>query len=304
MSEPMSLEPKGGIDQPAAGATAGSLIRQAREAVGMSLASLAVTLKVPPRKLEALEADDWTQLPDATFVRALASSVCRTLKVDAAPILDRLPQVTAVLPDREEGLNTPFRPGRSGLGLLSAGSLPGKTLWIAIGLLLAGAGALLLFPYLRPAGTPAAPTGAAGEAPQVQMAVPIPVASEARPVAAAVAPPAAVASSPAVLLPVPSPGALPVGTVTLPAASAATAPAAPVEVEFTATAASWIKVTDAKGTVLLGRSVQPGEVVKVGGNPPLTTVIGKAEVTRVRVRGEPFDLLPHTRDSVARFEVK
>ena len=72
--------------------TAGTLLRQAREAVGMDVSVLASALKVPVGKLQALEADDFTALPDAVFARALASSVCRALKIDAAPVLQGLPQ--------------------------------------------------------------------------------------------------------------------------------------------------------------------------------------------------------------------
>ena len=62
--------------------TAGMLIRRAREASGLHIAALAVSLKVPVKKLEALEANRFELLPDAVFVRALAGSVCRTLKID------------------------------------------------------------------------------------------------------------------------------------------------------------------------------------------------------------------------------
>ncbi len=75
---------------PMEGASAGTLLRQAREAAGLHVSSLAASLKVPVRKLEALEEDRYEELPDAVFVRALASSVCRTLKVDPAPVLQRL----------------------------------------------------------------------------------------------------------------------------------------------------------------------------------------------------------------------
>ena len=75
--------------------TAGTLLRRAREAAGLHVAALAVSLKVPVRKLEALESDRYDLLPDAVFVRALASSVCRTLKIDPQPVLDRLPQTAA-----------------------------------------------------------------------------------------------------------------------------------------------------------------------------------------------------------------
>ena len=61
--------------EPAPGATAGSLLRQAREAAGIHIAALAVSLKVPVKKLEALEQDRFDLLPDAVFVRALASSM-------------------------------------------------------------------------------------------------------------------------------------------------------------------------------------------------------------------------------------
>src|SRR6059036_2717399 len=86
--------------------SAGSLLREAREAAGLHVATLAVALKVPVRKLEALEDDRYDQLPDAVFVRALASSVCRTLKIDAQPVLERLPQTaTPRLVQLDEGIN-------------------------------------------------------------------------------------------------------------------------------------------------------------------------------------------------------
>ena len=47
--------------------TAGRLLREAREAAGLHIASLAVSLKVPVRKLELLEADRFDELPDAVF---------------------------------------------------------------------------------------------------------------------------------------------------------------------------------------------------------------------------------------------
>jgi cytoskeleton protein RodZ len=89
--------------------TAGQILKGARERAGLHVAALAVSLKVPVKKLEALEADRLDLLPDAVFVRALASSVCRTLKIDPAPVLTLLPQ-TAVpkLGTEEYGINAPF----------------------------------------------------------------------------------------------------------------------------------------------------------------------------------------------------
>ena len=74
--------------------SAGALLKRAREASGLHIAALAVSLKVPVKKLEALEQDRLDLLPDAMFARALASSVGRSLKLDPAPILERLPQTS------------------------------------------------------------------------------------------------------------------------------------------------------------------------------------------------------------------
>src|SRR5687768_11256537 len=107
--------------------TAGALLRAAREKQGLHIAALAAAIKVSPRKLDALENDRWSELPDATFTRALAQTVCRTLKIDAKPVLDLLPAVGgAALEHASVGLNTPFRerPGRDEPGLAFAAIRP------------------------------------------------------------------------------------------------------------------------------------------------------------------------------------
>ena len=62
--------------------SAGDMLREAREAHGLHIDMVAAALKVSPRKLAALEADDIEALPDAVFARALAASVCRALRID------------------------------------------------------------------------------------------------------------------------------------------------------------------------------------------------------------------------------
>ncbi|MDB5911527.1 MAG: hypothetical protein JWP22_202, partial [Ramlibacter sp.] len=93
-----------------AGPSAGALLREGREAAGLHVSTLAANLKVPVRKLEALEEDRYEQLGDAVFIRALAASVCRTLKLDPKPVLQRLPQTARPrLIQDSEGINAPFR---------------------------------------------------------------------------------------------------------------------------------------------------------------------------------------------------
>jgi len=109
------------------GMTAGGLLKEARQAAGMHIAALAVALKVPVSKLEALEADNYAVLPDTVFVRALASSVCRTLKIDAAPILSLLPQSQSPrLSVDSAGINAPVKGSAGKSSASSSASFAGS----------------------------------------------------------------------------------------------------------------------------------------------------------------------------------
>lgn len=90
--------------------SAGTMLRQAREAAGLPLETLSATIKVAQRKLESLEADRYDELPDAVFTRALALAVCRALKIDATPVLALLPAAKEAqgLEHVTQGLNQPF----------------------------------------------------------------------------------------------------------------------------------------------------------------------------------------------------
>ncbi len=315
-------------DAPAA--TAGGLLRQAREASGLHIAALAVSLKVPVKKLEALEADHFDLLPDAVFVRALASSVCRTLKVDPAPILAKLPHTSAPrLAPTTSGINTPFRAPSDG---------PGPSMWdqvtrpavLAVLALLMGALVLIFLPDIRTqvdmnAGVPEAavmpPPGApvngtavqdSTASPMAQGETPVPAGGEASATgqAAAAAPAAELSAAAASVALAPSASistpavASPTLVISPGAASAASAGTAAGIVVFKARVESWVEVTDARGAVVLRRILAAGEATGATGALPLSVVVGRADSTEVQVRGKPLDLAPLSRDNVARFEVK
>lgn len=106
------------VTTPAAGAqptgSAGRLLQAGRERRGLELDALAQLLKVPVRKLQALEADRFEELPGAAFTRSLAQSYARQVGVDVQEVLALLPQAV-VPPQRLEhvsrGLQTPYREG-------------------------------------------------------------------------------------------------------------------------------------------------------------------------------------------------
>jgi cytoskeleton protein RodZ len=297
----------GGLDVPAPPAdenlTAGAMLQRAREAAGLHVAALAVSLKVPVRKLEALEADRYEQLSDAVFVRALAASVCRTLKIDSQPVLDRLPHgSTPRLIQDSDGLNAPFRAPRDGVASSWPEQLSKPVILSVFGLLL-GAVVLFFLPRMQ------------SEEPVVQepriVEVPSP---EAAPAADPATGPAANAPAAAASSPAQAAGAVaataPVAAATPPAVTASAASvSAPAEaasgiVLFRARQSSWVEVTDAKGAVTFRQLLAPGETGAASGELPLRVTVGRVDATEVQVRGKPFDLRPVSRDNVARFEVK
>jgi cytoskeleton protein RodZ len=112
--------------------------------------------------------------------------------------------------------------------------------------------------------------------------------------------------------------ASPLGAASAPPAGAASAADTSIVVEPDALAAattagvlqlhtsaeSWVEVTDASGQSLITRVLQPGETVGLDGTLPLKLIVGNVAGTQVVFRGQPMELTSHTRDNVARLELK
>lgn len=283
-------------------ATAGAMLRTAREKRGLHIAALAASIKVPQRKLEALESDRYEELLDLTFTRALAQTICRTLKIDAQPVLDRLPQVPGASPKLQHvsnGLNAPFRerPGRdegadwSWLGrpvvwgtllvLIAAGVLafaPARFLDRLKGALPSAPGAS------SPASSPVSlmpPAGTASSVVEVVPTVPMVVGGAATTLGA----PAAVEVPPAALVP------------------SATVPAGDGLLGVKAVGETWVEVQDARGRTLLSRKIAAGETLGLNGDVPLRVTIGNATNTQLTFRGQLVDLKANTQGNVARLQL-
>lgn len=293
---------------------AGLTLRRAREAAGMHLETLAATLKIPVWKVEAIEADRWDLLPDAVFARALAASICRTLKVDSAQVLGRLPLVKPRLLAEDPGINAPFR-GAPGVnaGASTLFNLPRPLLLAVVALFL---GALILF--LMPSAPPllskpgSAPVedekkpDAPSPAPLRQAA---PEVSSAPDSATSSAQPSDSMPSGAVLpqvpsLPVSAPPPTDVTAGALKAEVGQQARMSETAILFKTTGPSWIQVTDARGTVVLRKLMEAGESAAATGVFPLSVLVGRVDATTVEIGGKPFDMTAIARENVARFEVK
>ncbi len=317
--------------------SAGTLLRQAREAQGLHIESLAASLKMSVAKLQALEADNFVNFPDVSFVRVFAASVCRSLKVDAAPILAALPpSAELTLGPYSEGINAKLRDERNA-SIFSL--LGGKRITLAVVALLLGA----LWLFFLPQRTEPDATTPEGDTPVVEAPAeaapaappPAPIPEPAPPSSAVAAPAPSLplpAKAPEVLtapksvlppVPTPVPNAVPVEIKPpLPKPPENTAPVAPVAlvapvsaatpapalpdgvVVFNARASSWIHVRNPKGATVLQRVLASGESVAITHPPPLSVVVGRADMTDVYVRGARFDIAALSKENIAKFEVK
>lgn len=284
MSEATSSVPAAVPPRPT---TAGGMLRHARQAQGLHIAALAAAIKVVPRKLELLESDQFDQLPDATFTRALAQTVCRTLKIDPVPILALMPPALGQqrLEQVAEGLKTPFRdrPGRLEPSEWTSVAMPALVL-AALLLILAAA------VYLAPAGWLKWPRTASA-----------PAAS-----APAVAAASAVVTETLLMPPTMAASASTTAEDAVPAVVSETAlpPSMPGVLQLRPNEASWVEVIDANGKPLISRLVQPGESVGMDGVMPFKVKIGNANAMQAVFRGQPLELGPFIRDNIAKLELK
>lgn len=301
--------------------SAGGMLRSAREAAGLHVAALAVSMKVPVKKLEALEADRLDLLPDIVFVRALASSVCRALKIDPAPVLEKLPRsgVQPLIPE-DRVVNTPFRAHGESMGF-SATAFLKKPSVLAVLALLVGACVVFYFPEFQ--------KHESGDEVVATTSKPLTevtptVAQLTQDDAVLLAAPMGVSDTPVPMVAVPPPSNAAASAVDTDVSrvqasgNGAAVSVTPNEsvrdvvtptpstrfLSLRAVAPSWVQVVDAKGVVQLSRTLAAGEVAEVTGVAPLTVVIGRADALEVELRGKPFSLLGVAKDNVARFEVK
>jgi cytoskeleton protein RodZ len=306
-----------GLAQPkAAAVTAGQLLREARQKAGVHLAVLSVTLKVPVRQLEALEADELDLAKGPVFYRGLASSVCRHLQTDPAPILALLPHTTAQLQPLRSAIEPLPSQGSLGISIPWGRMAASKVFWgAALMVLLTGAFLWLPAPsqwaWLDDVKSLMADEAVSQEVIEPMVATPALVLGSPAPMVDASAPTAAtpplvplapaqvtapVASVPPPVVPAP---------VAQPVSSAAVAPFGPgPEWVFAATADSWLEVRNAQKTVVWSGVVKAGESTRIQSPLPVSVVVGRAQVVTATLRGQPFDLKPHTQVTVARFEVK
>lgn len=289
--------------------TPGQLLRAARLKAGVHLAVLSVNLKVPVRELEALEADQLDPGKGPVFARALASSVCRQLRMEPAAVLALMPQgMQALMPVRTVSVMDSSGPWSRLLNALTRFRPSKPAAWL-VALMLLVTGALIWLPSpLQWTWLPA----------WVGL-------QQAEPLASAASDPAFMSSNGTVVEPVTSTSdqavsqaaQVMVSASPLTAASAASPTVGKLDpqvpqpttattsaLSFAATEPSWIEVRDVNKQVLWSGVLPAGETKQLTSAQPMSVVIGRVQGISVTWRGQAFDLKPHTQATVARFELK
>ncbi len=249
---------------PAPQGSPGSLLRAARVASGLSVAEVTQSIKFAERQIEALERDDFDNLPGSTFVRGIIRSYAKLLHLDAGPLLAMLGQQLS------QADNAVHAPEDTGAELPLAGERHNLIPLLALALTLAALGVALMNYFDWPGG---------GEKSK-------PIQAKANP--GQVQPPAVRIEQPAAAQAV---GALP------PAAEEH-------QLIFVFEGKSWTEVKDATKKVIFAQNNLAGTRQVVSGKPPFDLVIGNAPVVQLQYGDRSIDLRPYTKVDVARFTLE
>jgi cytoskeleton protein RodZ len=281
----------------AASAPLGPKLKAAREALNWTVEQVAEQLKWSPRQVSALEADNYQILHGMATVRGFVRAYAKLLKLDPAPLLASLENVSLapddLLPVRRE-LAAPLSKVRlpsmhkRGLSPHAWGLIAAVVL--VIGVVVAGQMGFLkpLPPDLlqRASVSAALPSGAASRsasATQVAIATTkvIPLAN----------PSLSSSLNPSANPPViasPNPVASPVLANANPAQPSGDAASNVLVLQIRKD--SWIEVKRVNGNIMLSRLLKAGETETVAMDNPVQVVIGNVAGVEATLRGEPLTL--------------
>jgi cytoskeleton protein RodZ len=320
------------LQQPVA--NVGMALREAREAMGLSVHDIANRIKFAPRQVEALEANDFNNLPQTTFLRGFVRSYARVLQLDEVALIAALPcepakQVVAKAPVVDVAFPTLLSLQRVNL-LWLAGAL-GVALVLGLFVLLpkgeptANPAEVVVEPVALPAADAAASAVTETEEqsqtaeavkiissqkeqePVVPPKKPEPVVPQKKP-----EPPVVLQKKPepvrvkeSVEKPVPQPDAVsaPVA-VDKPAVSLEVLMRRPLHFVFSE--AMWVEVTDVRGAVLLSKNVPRGSEKWIGGpnHAPYNISVSNPHKVKLYYKGNPVDLSAYPATEMARLQVK
>ncbi len=116
----------------------GGALRLARENLGLSVHEIASRLRLGPKQIEAIEADNFAVLPEPAIVRGFIRNYAKQLKINAQPLLDAYvvivpsaaPYELAVKPTSSMKISSHKKPKSGRYALLALALLLSLGIWL------------------------------------------------------------------------------------------------------------------------------------------------------------------------------
>ena len=270
----------------------GAQLADRRQQHGWSIDDVANQLKLAPRQIEAIEANNYAALPTIVMTRGYIRSYAKMLGLDPTTIL---PSTVPVAAAKTQILGTQRSStifSESRLTLTGRNRVPYK--WIFGGIILVLAGVLVMQFGGLSALRQSSASSAESVAPHVASA-PVAVAST--------------AELPAAANSVALPAANPVATVVdaKPQPAAVSAPVAVADanrLNLTFKQDSWVEIKRADKSTLFSRVGKAGSSETFDIDQPVTVVIGNLAGVDATLRGVALDLKAGAKSNVARLNLK
>jgi cytoskeleton protein RodZ len=284
----------------------GEQLRAARKARVLEVTDVAQALKLGARQVEALENGDWEALPGQTFIRGVVRNYARLVQIDALPLMA---QLDLILKKPDYALKLSESTGSSMSRGASFGAPRRDRLVVVFGLLLVIVAALAYFLLAKDLSSlresAQASIDSLANKDRVESGRELPAAPKTPD--EPVFPPGTTIQqviNPQALVSAETDAKEAVATNEGPPKEVSPAAAKEAHLRFVANKESWVEVRDRDGRVVFSERLAPASERLINADGPLSLVIGYAPGVKVFLRGEPLELLPHTRADVARLVVE
>jgi cytoskeleton protein RodZ len=300
----------------------GGALRTARENQGLAIQDIASRLRLSPKQIEAIEADNFAALPEPTIVRGFIRNYAKQLKINAEPLLDAYnvivpianPHDLIVKPSANMKMTSYKKPNTGRNVLLGLLALAGLGIWLFYQNYVEKPSPTVPSASLQSAEPlPEAALPAAERAPELQAATELtlpPADASALPsttvtpsAEGTVATPVDASASAAVPIPPAAPIITP-STITPPEPEASPTPADTAKLEFSANQETWVSVVDASGREIYSKTIYAGSRESIDVKPPVNVTVGNAGATSMSFNGKSVELAPHSRNNVAHIKLE
>lgn len=256
----------------------GRLLRERREALGLTLRDVQAATKIRLRYLEAIEAGETDVLPAPVYARGFVRTYANYLGLDGFELAQAYRAATEPRPEQALPPAPPERP--AGPPAEPRARRPLRRLPRRLGILLLAAAVAGTLAYaatlLRQQGVPASPPPAGGPAPVAPPPAPAEPAAPGEQPAGGAGPAPAPAEPPAVQVSTDASGRI-----------VYRVPAGPLEVTFALTGRCWLRVR-ADGALAFEGTLPPGERRSFRAERELVVLAGNPGALDVAVNGRPL----------------